>query len=74
LIGPKSAPSEHTQYTMEGNTMDNQDFVIIGGSSGIGLEITRRLLHRNHRVTVIARSADTMDTPDPAIRLRLDIV
>ena len=37
--------------------MDPSEFLIVGGTSGIGLEITRRLVDRGDRVTVIAQSA-----------------
>ena len=39
--------------------MNPMEYVIVGGSSGIGLEITRRLVERGDRVLVVSRSAAT---------------
>jgi short-subunit dehydrogenase len=36
--------------------MSEKEFVVIGGSSGIGLDITRLLSQSNQRVTVVSRS------------------
>ncbi len=53
--------------------MSDREFVVVGGSSGIGLEVVNRLIDINHRVTVIARSTDKIDTPGTVNRLPLDI-
>lgn len=53
--------------------MSDKEFIVVGGSSGIGLEVVHRLIYMNHRVTVIARSTDTIDTPGTVNRLSLDI-
>ncbi|QDS86094.1 short chain dehydrogenase [Rosistilla ulvae] len=36
--------------------MQNKNFVIVGGSHGIGAGITRRCVNRGARVTVVSRS------------------
>ncbi len=36
--------------------MDSKSFVVIGGSAGIGLDITSRLVDIGHSVTVVSRS------------------
>jgi NAD(P)-dependent dehydrogenase (short-subunit alcohol dehydrogenase family) len=36
--------------------MNSASFVVVGGTSGIGLDITGRLVKRGHSVTVISRS------------------
>ena len=41
--------------------MNENEFVVFGGSKGIGLEITRLLSQSNHRVTVISRSMHNTD-------------
>ncbi|AEE49105.1 SDR family NAD(P)-dependent oxidoreductase [Haliscomenobacter hydrossis] len=33
-------------------------YLVVGGSHGIGLEITRKLIQQGHRVTVFSRTAD----------------
>jgi NAD(P)-dependent dehydrogenase (short-subunit alcohol dehydrogenase family) len=38
--------------------MGSKSFVVVGGSSGIGLDITSRLVDGGHSVTVISRSED----------------
>ena len=53
--------------------MREKEFVVVGGSSGIGLEVVHRLTHRNHRVSVLARSAETIDASGTVNRLSLDI-
>jgi 3-oxoacyl-[acyl-carrier protein] reductase len=41
--------------------MSQKNFVVIGGSKGIGQAIVQRLIQENHYVTVISRSADGMN-------------
>lgn len=53
--------------------MGNKNFVVIGGSSGIGLEISRRLAAVNHGVTVISRSGDRMHDLGDVNHLTLDV-
>ena len=50
-----------------------KEFVVIGGSTGIGLEITRRLVAMEQRVTVIARSVKNVRYPGDVVRLPIDI-
>ena len=54
--------------------MRRKNFVVIGGSSGIGLEISRRLAARNHGVTVISRSGDNLNDLGDVSHLALDVV
>jgi len=42
------------------NAMSSKNFVIVGGSKGIGLEITKRLSHQGHNVLVLSRTADQL--------------
>jgi len=53
--------------------MSEQEFVVFGGSAGIGLEITRRLFAMKRRVTVVARSARNVDLPEDVARLSIDL-
>ena len=53
--------------------MDSASFVVVGGTSGIGLEITRRLAAKDYSVVVISRSADSwVDLPGVTL-VSLDI-
>ena len=53
--------------------MDNKSFVVVGGSSGIGLEITRLLAKKAHKVRVVSRSADSLVDLGDVTHLRKDI-
>jgi NAD(P)-dependent dehydrogenase (short-subunit alcohol dehydrogenase family) len=53
--------------------MSDLEFVVFGGSAGIGLEITRRLFAMKRRVTVVARSARNVDLPEDVARLSIDL-
>lgn len=53
--------------------MKDKDFVVIGGSSGIGLDITRRLTESNQRVTMVSRSTHTVDELKAVSHLSLDV-
>jgi len=53
--------------------MDQQTFVVVGGSSGIGLAITRRLVAKDFSVIVISRSADGWVDLPGATHVPLDI-
>jgi NAD(P)-dependent dehydrogenase (short-subunit alcohol dehydrogenase family) len=53
--------------------MGSTSFVVVGGTSGIGLEITRRLAAKDYSVVVISRSADSwVDLPGVTL-VSLDI-
>jgi NAD(P)-dependent dehydrogenase (short-subunit alcohol dehydrogenase family) len=54
--------------------MRKKDFVVIGGSSGIGLEITRRLTAMHHGVTVISRSGEQMHALGDVSHVTIDVV
>lgn len=53
--------------------MEDNSFVVVGGSSGIGLEITRRLAKKGHSVMAISRSADSLVDLGGVTHLLLDI-
>jgi 3-oxoacyl-[acyl-carrier protein] reductase len=53
--------------------MDKQTFVVVGGSSGIGLDITRRLIDKYASVLVVSRSADSLAGLSGVTHLPLDI-
>jgi NAD(P)-dependent dehydrogenase (short-subunit alcohol dehydrogenase family) len=53
--------------------MDNKSFVVVGGSSGIGLEITRLLAKKEHKVKVVSRSADSLVDLGDVTHLQKDI-
>ena len=53
--------------------MDRNNFVVVGGSSGIGLEISRRLTDKDHAVLVISRSADRLTDVSKISHFPLDI-
>lgn len=40
--------------------MESQAFVVVGGSSGIGLEIVRTLVEPGHEITVASRTGDSL--------------
>lgn len=46
---------------------DPKNFVVVGGSSGIGFELTRRLSDEGHQVSVFSRSSGQM-TELPGVR------
>ena len=53
--------------------MDTKNFFIVGGSSGIGLEITKALHARENSVFVGSRSKDALTQLDGLHHLRLDV-
>lgn len=53
--------------------MSAKNFVVVGGSSGIGFEISRRLAALNHHVTVVSRSADKIHELGEVIHIPLDV-
>ena len=53
--------------------MNENEFVVFGGSKGIGLEITRLLSQSNQRVTVISRSMYTDNELKAVSHISLDI-
>lgn len=53
--------------------MKRNAFVVVGGSSGIGLEVSRRLTDKNHSVLVISRSADRLTDLREVSHLPLDV-
>jgi 3-oxoacyl-[acyl-carrier protein] reductase len=53
--------------------MEKKTYVIVGGSSGIGLEMTRRLSAESHRVVVASRTADKLEGLVGVSHIPLDI-
>ena len=53
--------------------MSEKEFVVFGGSSGIGLDIARLLIESNQRVTVISRSMNTDNELKSVSHLSIDI-
>ncbi len=53
--------------------MNAKEFVVIGGSSGIGLAITRLLSQANRRVTVISRSMHATNELKSVKHISIDI-
>lgn len=53
--------------------MNENEFVVFGGSKGIGLEITRLLSQSNQRVTVISRSMHTDNELKKVSHVSIDI-
>ena len=53
--------------------MNENEFVVIGGSNGIGLEITRLLSQSNQRVTVISRSMSADNELKKVSHVSIDI-
>lgn len=53
--------------------MSEKEFVVIGGSSGIGLDIVRLLTQSNQRVTVISRSIPAINELKAVRHVSLDI-
>lgn len=53
--------------------MSEKEFVVIGGSSGIGLDIVRLLTQSNQRVTVISRSMPAINERKAVRHVSLDI-
>jgi NAD(P)-dependent dehydrogenase (short-subunit alcohol dehydrogenase family) len=53
--------------------MDTKNYLIVGGSSGIGLEIARTLHERNNSVYVASRSKDALAHLDGLHHLKLDV-
>lgn len=53
--------------------MDHKSFVVVGGTSGIGLEITRQLADRDHSVVVISRSPESLSGLSGVTHVQSDI-
>jgi len=53
--------------------MSEKEFVVIGGSSGIGLDIARLLTQSNQRVTVVSRSIPAINEMNAVRHVCLDI-
>lgn len=53
--------------------MEKKTYVIVGGSSGIGLEMARRLSAEGHRLVVASRTADELEGLAGVTHIPLDI-
>ena len=53
--------------------MDQPYYVVVGGSSGIGYDITSRLVEKGYGVLVVSRSADTLSGLSGVTHMALDI-
>ena len=53
--------------------MDTQNYFIVGGSSGIGLEIVRALHQNDHTLYVGSRSSETLAEFDGLQHLKMDV-
>jgi 3-oxoacyl-[acyl-carrier protein] reductase len=53
--------------------MDQKDYVIIGGSSGIGWEMTRQLAAQGHNVIVGSRTSEKMTGITGVTHIPLDV-
>ncbi len=53
--------------------MDEKHYFIVGGGSGIGLEIVRELLGRGHSIYVGSRTADRIGNLDGVQHVRMDV-
>jgi 3-oxoacyl-[acyl-carrier protein] reductase len=56
-----------TDFNMEDKMTEPRNFVVVGGSSGIGFELTRRLIDDGHQVSVLSRTAG-QSTELPGVR------
>jgi NAD(P)-dependent dehydrogenase (short-subunit alcohol dehydrogenase family) len=54
--------------------METNNYIIIGGSSGIGLEITRRLSAQGHRVWVGSRTAGSLAELERVTHFTFDVL
>ena len=53
--------------------MDSKNYIIVGGSAGIGLEITRQLAVGGHHLIVGSRSADSLGDIPNVTHITLDV-
>ena len=54
--------------------MANKNYVIVGGSSGIGLSLVHKLSAAGHQVTVISRTSDELAGLSNTVHLKKDIL
>ena len=53
--------------------MENKNYLIIGGSSGIGLEITKQLANQGHHIFVASRTSDKIPNSDNIHHIKFDV-
>ncbi|MEE4311406.1 MAG: SDR family oxidoreductase [candidate division KSB1 bacterium] len=51
-----------------------RNYLIVGGSSGIGLELTRRIADSGHRVVVASRTSNNLPKADNVSHIQLDVL
>ena len=54
--------------------MESNNYIIIGGSSGIGLEITRRLSAQGHRIWVGSRTSGSLGELEQVTHFKFDVL
>lgn len=54
--------------------MPNKNYLIVGGSSGIGLALVKKLAEEGHQVTVISRTAEQIKEMPNVIHLHKDVL
>ena len=54
--------------------MSDKNYVIVGGSSGIGLSLVKKLSREGHQVTVVSRTSDELAELPNVLPLKKDIL
>ncbi len=49
------------------------EYVVVGGSKGIGLGLVKRLTQQGHKVTVLSRSADELASMPGVVHHAVDV-
>jgi len=62
---PSSEPSSDPVSTSTPASLEGHAFLVVGGTSGIGLALSRRLAARGARVVATGRDRERMDALDP---------
>ena len=53
--------------------MENKNYLIIGGSSGIGLEITKQLANQGQHIFVASRTSEKIPNSDNIHHIKFDV-
>jgi 3-oxoacyl-[acyl-carrier protein] reductase len=54
--------------------MENNNYIVVGGSSGIGLDLTKKLLKKGHSVTVLSRREPEIENSDRLSWIKFDVL